>query len=75
MAEVERRLNEWDRRISGQVSRELYERDRQEMKDDLSDIQQSIRELKDASTWATRLIIGQFLALLVGLLMFLLGNP
>lgn len=67
MAEVERRLNEWDRRMSGHVSRELYERDRQEIKEDIAEIRGSI-------TWALRLVVAQFLALVITLVMFVVGR-
>jgi hypothetical protein len=75
IAELQRRVEGLERRSSDQVSRELYERDRQSIKDDIGDIRAALKELKDSGTWAIRLVIGQFLALIVGLLMFLLGNP
>jgi len=67
MAEVERRLNEWDRRLSGQVTRELYERDRQDMRDDISEIKLMIREDRAARIVLTRIVVAEFLTIIGGL--------
>ena len=43
--EIVRRFAEHDRRIGDKVSRELYDRDRQEIKDDLSHMAMSLERL------------------------------
>lgn len=75
MAEVERRLNEWDRRISGQVSRELYERDRQDMRDDISEIKTMIKADRESSRMLARIVVAEGLTVVGGILLILLGNP
>ena len=51
-------------RFDERVSKEVYQRD-------LKEIHADIGEIKDAQRWANRLIIAQFLALMVGLILFL----
>lgn len=75
MPELSRRVDQLERRLGSQVSRDLYDRDRVEIRDDLNEIRAAIKDLRDSSTWAVRLVVGQFLALVVGLLLFLLGTP
>lgn len=61
-AELVRRLDALERRQSSFVLRELYDRDVIDMKGD-------INEIKSSQQWATRLIVAQFVMLLVALVM------
>jgi hypothetical protein len=74
-AEIYRRFEDHDRRLDLKVNRELYDRDRANLSDDVKDIRERIDQLVAANTWAMRLIAGQFVALIVGLIMFLVGRP
>jgi hypothetical protein len=73
--EIVRRFEELERRIASRVSRELYDRDLREIRDDLSEIRENIRQVKESMSWGMRLVVAQFLALIVGLIFFLLGQP
>lgn len=64
--EMVRRLESVERRQSGYVSKEVYDRDHREMRQDVG-------EIKDSQKWAMRLLVGQFVALIVGLLILVLG--
>jgi uncharacterized membrane protein YgaE (UPF0421/DUF939 family) len=75
LAEIVRRMEDADRRIASKLSRELYDRDHKEIKEDISEIRASVKEIKDSFSWGIRLFVAQFLALIVGLLFFLLGQP
>lgn len=75
MGEISRRLEEVERRVSSRVSRELYDRDLREIREDLTEIRNSLREVKESISWGMRIVVAQFLALIVGLLFFLLGQP
>lgn len=63
--EVARRLESLERRELNFVSKDAYERD-------VAHLQGDIREIKDSQKWTSRLLIGQFLTLIVALLVFLI---
>jgi hypothetical protein len=67
-AEIERRLIDHGRLIDRRVNIDVYDRDRKQDREDIG-------EIKDALRWANRLILGQFAALIVAVLVFLLGRP
>lgn len=67
MAELVRAFGEIKRRQSDFVSREVYNLEVKGMRDDVA-------EIKESQKWAMRLLVGQFVALVVGLLLFFLGN-
>lgn len=75
MAEVVRRLDEVDRRLATKVTRDLYDRDRTDLKEDIAEIRLGVKEMKESFNWGLRVFVAQFLALIVGLLFFLLGQP
>lgn len=60
--ELVRRIETLERREVNFVLKELHERDVRTMKDDIA-------EIKSSQQWATRLIVGQFILLLVALIM------
>ena len=65
--EVARKLSELDRRLTSKVSRELYDRDRAQYLED-------INEIKDSLRWGIRVVIAQFLAMLAGLIVLIVGR-
>lgn len=65
MPEVVRRLESVERRFNDYTRKEVYERDMGEIRTDIS-------EIKESQKWAMRLIAGQFVALIVALLVFVI---
>lgn len=64
MPELARRITIIENRL---VSKDVYERDIREIREDTS-------EIKDTLKWAMRLLVGQFLALVIALLFFFLNQ-
>lgn len=62
--ELARRLTRLE---ADSVSSDVYERDLRELKE-------NIGEIRDSLTWAMRLIVGQFVSLVLALLLFLAQN-
>lgn len=56
-----------DRRFNDVVSKAVYEAN-------ITELRQDIGEIKDSQRWAMRLIVAQFVALVVGMILFLLAN-
>jgi hypothetical protein len=63
IAEIERRVTDLGRRFSDYTRKDVYERD-------IREIQHDISEIKDSQRWAMRLIAGQFVALVLALLIY-----
>ena len=61
--ELVRRLDNLERRHSDFIRIDVYTRDFNEVRNDIS-------EIKDSQKWAMRLIAGQFVALIVALLIW-----
>lgn len=59
-AELARRFDSLERRQRDFVSKELYERDMSELKTDIA-------EIRESQKWSARLIIAQFVTLVVAL--------
>lgn len=58
--EIERKLEQLESSHSGFVTKELYERD-------LLEISGDIREIKESQKWMSRMVIAQFVTLLIAL--------
>lgn len=65
LPELARRVDGVERRQSEFVRREVYEKD-------VKNLHEDITEIKDGQKWATRLIVGQFLALVIALLIWVI---
>jgi hypothetical protein len=76
--EITRKLEELERRVTSKVSRELYDRDLLEIKGDLREIKDGQaayqKEEREGRRTLQSMIIAQFIALIVGLVLFLVGR-
>ena len=63
LSELERRVNDMGRRFADYARKDIYERD-------MNEIRHDIAEIKDSQRWAMRLIAGQFVALVLALLIY-----
>lgn len=61
IAELQRSLNRLERRQDGYVSKEVYERD-------LKEIRIDVGEIKDSVRWATRGVLGVFIAVVADII-------
>lgn len=73
--EIQRRLMYIEDAMRSRVSKDLYDRDLREIHEDIAEMRKSISKIEDSFSWAVRLFIAQFLAVIIGLLFFLLGQP
>ena len=64
LPELTRRVGDLDRRFNDYVQKAIYEAN-------VTHIREDISEIKDSQKWAMRLIAGQFVALVIGLLIWL----
>ena len=72
--EVTRRIEELERRVASKVSRELYDRDLVEIKSDLHEIKENQKEERLGRRALQQMVIAQFIALIVGLVLLLVGR-
>lgn len=67
LPEIARRVESNERRFADHVRVEVYDRDMKELREDIS-------EIKSDMKWATRFIAGQFVTLVVALILWALDR-
>ena len=76
--EIMRRLDELERRVNSRLSRELYDRDMGEIRTDIREIKDSQasyqKEEREGRRALQTMVLAQFIALIIGLVLFLIGR-
>lgn len=72
--EISRKLEELERRLTSKLSRELYDRDMGEIKGDLLEIKAGQKEEREGRRALQQMVVAQFIALIVGLVLLLVGR-